>query len=742
MKKFVLFTVMAFFMLLVGAQSKLSPFTQLFLQNHAENAAVLKHSPADLSVNRSSGFAKTIRIDGVETIGTFITVNDDSDIDAIKSLGAVINARVGDIIMAQVPVDKLVDVAQLASVVSVNVARPMSINNDSARSATNTNLVQNITTGTGLTKAYKGAGVVVGVVDIGIDYNNPAFKDANGVSRVKRVYQPGDTTGTSPVIDGVALHGSEYTTPEQIAALTTDDSIQTHGTHTTGTAAGSYMGNAFYGMAPEADLVLCGCAEDLSDYNIAMSVKYIFNYAESVGKPAVVNLSIGGHDGAHDGTSDLTKAINQMTGKGKIISISAGNEGSEKLHIYKKFTASDSILQSLVIYNNNKGAIYAEDYQAFWTRNTDYKTPPALQFIVLNTENDSILFVSKKFTESGTLDPATDSEFNKYYKKKLEVTMGKSANGKFQIATKFNKQIARDPFYCIGIRYICDSLTSADVWDLVHKLSFSNFGFPEYTDGNSELSINDMATGDNTISVGAYNSRLDYTNLYGTKFSIDANLGDIADFSSYGPDVNGIARPEVLAPGQTLISPLNSCYPNIPSTCICDSLAVGTKTYYWGNMSGTSMAAPTVTGIIALWLQANPNLTPADIKNVLKNSCKTDFYVTSYPNKSGYGKIDALAGLKYILSTTGIKGVRNDNAKPVLLYPNPSDGNFTVCTPSESGNVNMSIYNVAGALVYSRAFDGSSGAVDVNLNGAVAPGIYVLHLNGAITNYSSRLVLK
>lgn len=734
MKRFLLIAAMAFSMLFAVAQSKLSPYSQLFLQHRAEKAAVQNQSRA--------GFVKTVRIRGVETIGTFITINNDSDIDAIKSLGAVINARVGDIVMAQVPVDKLVDVAQLASVASVSVAKPMSLNNDSARSLTNTNLVQTVTAGTGLTKAYKGAGVVVGVVDIGIDYNNPAFKDAKGVSRVKRVYQPGDTTGTSPVIDGEALHGSEYTTPAQISALTTDDSIQTHGTHTTGTAAGSYMGNAFYGMAPEADLVLCGCAEDLSDYNIAMSVKYIFNYAENVGKPAVVNLSIGGHDGAHDGSSDLTKIINQLTGKGRIISVSAGNEGGDKLHIYKKFTASDSILQSLVIYNNNKGAIYAEDYQAFWTRNTDYKTPPALQFIVLDTEKDSILFVSKKFTESGTLDPATDSEFNKYYKKKLEVTMGKSANGKFQILTKFNKQLARDPFYCIGIRYICDSLTSADAWNLYHKLSFSNNGFPEYTDGNSDVSINDLATGDNTISVGAYNSRLDYTNLYGTKFSIDANFGDIASFSSYGPDVNGIARPEVLAPGQTLISPFNSCYPDIPSTYICDSLAVGSKTYYWGNMSGTSMAAPTVSGIIALWLQANPNLSPADIMNVIKNSCKTDVYVTGNPNRSGYGKIDALAGLKYILNTTGIRGISDDKAKPVLLYPNPSDGHFTVCTPSESGNVNMSIYNVAGALVYSRTFDGSNGAVEVNLNGAVAPGIYVLHLNGAITNYSSRFILK
>jgi hypothetical protein len=160
-------------------------------------------------------------------------------------------------------------------------------------------------------------------------------------------------------------------------------------------------------------------------------------------------------------------------------------------------------------------------------------------------------------------------------------------------------------------------------------------------------------------------------------------------------------------------------------------------------MAGSSC----VSGIIALWLQANPNLTAPDgIKEVLKDTSIANLIAFTVSRQSYkravIGKIDALAGLKYILSTTGIKGVRNDNAKPVLLYPNPSDGHFTVCTPAESGNVNMSIYNVAGALVYSRTFDGSNGAVDVNLNGAVAPGIYVLHLNGAITNYSSRFILK
>jgi hypothetical protein len=62
--------------------------------------------------------------------------------------------------------------------------------------------------------------------------------------------------------------------------------------------------------------------------------------------------------------------------------------------------------------------------------------------------------------------------------------------------------------------------------------------------------------------------------------------------------------------------------------------------------------------------------------------------------------------------------------------------------PMKPGNFTMNIYNVGGGLVYSKSFDGSNGTVNVNLGGSVAPGIYIVHINGARTNYSSRLILR
>jgi len=76
--------------------------------------------------------------------------------------------------------------------------------------------------------------------------------------------------------------------------------------------------------------------------------------------------------------------------------------------------------------------------------------------------------------------------------------------------------------------------------------------------------------------------------------------------------------------------------------------------YAYACLDGTSMACPTVSGIIALWLQANPKLTLADVKDVLANSCDTDEFTAKNPARWGYGKINAKKGLDYIQQGTGI----------------------------------------------------------------------------------------
>ena len=126
-----------------------------------------------------------------------------------------------------------------------------------------------------------------------------------------------------------------------------DSSSEYHGAHTMGIAAGGDMKSKYYGVAPDADIVFVSFKSD--DTNIADAIKYIFDYADKVDKPCVINMSLGQHIGPHNGTSFLDRLIDESTGPGRIIVGAAGNEGNVRLHTSKTFTADDTQLKSMQI---------------------------------------------------------------------------------------------------------------------------------------------------------------------------------------------------------------------------------------------------------------------------------------------------------------------------------------------------------------------------------------------------------
>ena len=181
-------------------------------------------------------------------------------------------------------------------------------------------------------KGYTGKGVVVGIIDTGLEFTHVNFRDADGNLRIKRVWKQGGTGGAAPQKFG---YGVEYNTADQIKAAVYDTPSQTHGTHVTGIAAGSERTTNLYGVAPDADIVFVSFGESNAD--IANAIRYIFDYADEVEKPCVINMSLGSHQGPHDGTSALDRVIDSMVGPGRIIVGACGNEGQNKLHINKKF---------------------------------------------------------------------------------------------------------------------------------------------------------------------------------------------------------------------------------------------------------------------------------------------------------------------------------------------------------------------------------------------------------------------
>ena len=278
MRKFFFLMMALSLSLALNANNKLTAPTKVFLQQRMNGVTQPTDSKTVLAMPKA--------VNGVEYVECFISING-SSFSELEKMGVKVTGKFKTFVTASVPVNKLEEVAKLSSVKQVGIARNARLLTDVAKTITNADKAWD-GTNYGLPQGYTGQGVVLGIIDDGIQFNHRAFLDDNGNSRVKAVYMPNASSangGTRATIDGVQLMGYQYTTASQIANLTCDDTGESHGTLTTGCAAGSHVGN-YAGMAPEADLVLAGCGSSLTDNAIMSSAKYIANYAKNVlGKP-------------------------------------------------------------------------------------------------------------------------------------------------------------------------------------------------------------------------------------------------------------------------------------------------------------------------------------------------------------------------------------------------------------------------------------------------------------------------
>ena len=202
MKKVLLFCAMALVIsisAIAGINEKLSASTQLFIAERdgkisldMKVAGPLQPSRAPLLRTRPVErlIAPAERINGIDMVSAFIHV-DPNRTAKLESMGVEIQERFNGFVTAMIPVDIIEKVAELPEVLEVNVARKVAVKTDRARYYTNTDDVLNYSTdaiAAGLPQAFKGTGVVVGVIDDGIDFQHTMFKDANGNTRIKRAY--------------------------------------------------------------------------------------------------------------------------------------------------------------------------------------------------------------------------------------------------------------------------------------------------------------------------------------------------------------------------------------------------------------------------------------------------------------------------------------------------------------------------------------------------------------------------
>ncbi len=447
-----LFACMAF-SAVVFAQSddvskKLSVTTQLFLdelkgeisfERNTQNEKKLGLKPVDLDLrwnrkHRDRMIATPDTIDGEIFISAFIRLEDDSQLSELEALGVQVQCSFDNgLITANIPVDKINEVAGISNVQRVNVASLMTPATYKAREATHVDdllTLSNDAISSGLTNKYDGTGVVLGVIDTGIDFQHIAFKDKNGNSRIKRAYV---YNGTS------AKEYSNFTA----SSPTSDDRTADHGTHTSSTAGGSSVivngntvtvtddhANATYGgMAPGADLYLAGINGLKSTY-LANAFQKICNYADEVGKPVVLSNSWGSQYGPHDGTDDFGAVVSSYFGPSHpnhVCLFAASNDAGKSKDnegggYHLSGTASKSnplgaILRSATYSNTDAGYYYTDIIANAWARSTSVSTI-ACTIYVLNSKTGKVL---TSVTVTPTSYGTSVSGLSNYYEGSLKV---------------------------------------------------------------------------------------------------------------------------------------------------------------------------------------------------------------------------------------------------------------------------------------------------------------------------------
>lgn len=599
----------------------------------------------------------------------FIAIEDPAVLRSLERHGVKVNSVMNGFVTATIPADALGLLASVPSLKSISLARRLHLCNDSARLLSNVNPVQ---LGTALAAPLNGEGVIVGVIDVGIDFNHINLLGSDGRSRVCAVYLPCDSLGVPPVVQGDTLPGSCYETPDQIAALTSDYFGSSHGTHTTGTAAGGYMGNGYYGVATGAAIVACGVPSDqLTDVNVANGVRYIFDYADRVGKPCVINLSIGSNDGPNDGTSFLCRTFEALTGPGRICVLAAGNDGNAPIRFSHSLTGVGDTVTTLL--RNQWGGLQREGYVSMWS---DGPQIHLSRVVIVNRATGELEYASPvmgMLPEDSVyvLSSENDEAFAAYYTGELDYVSALepqlTAEDIASAPERFHSYWLLDAVsvqkgHLLGLQYLSDEAIELKGWS-TKATYFYTYGLEGITPGTWSGSISDLATTDSVISVGAYCSRQTIVNSEGQPYTFsDCFPLDMAYFSSYGPDERGKTRPDLCAPGYSLISSANrfdemANRSRWPAPEVVD----GVEYPYYANQ-GTSMSTPVVTGAIALMLQLNPSLTPSDIRGIFGASCLRDSYVENGDaERWGLGKLDVAAAIDKVLERTMQRGdVNND----------------------------------------------------------------------------------
>lgn len=434
-----------------------------------------------------------------------------------------------------------------------------------------------------------GRGIVLAIIDTGINPCHPAFLNPDGTSRILFLYEP----KTDLELDRAKIN-------DNINSKRCYYDSEGHGTHVAGIAAGGDPSTPYRGIAPEAELIIVKLV-DFTDAEIIKALDYLRQKRRELNKPIVVNMSLGGHFGPHDGNSLLSRAVDNAVDDGLIVVVAAGNEADTALHASVRGLSSE-VRIPLQTYTPGGDLI-------------DGWYSGGILSVSL-CKGTSCVSASPGAITSGSIGTCSVYIDNSVAQSPI------NGDGEFLVA-----------YNCQGSFELKLSPSSGnpDV-DLYFTCPFCYSEFLDYVDrdhtGGVLGTVGIPGTAKKAITVGAITSKpiLGPSEVNIRSFE---DLGQIAFFSSRGPTRDGRIKPDVVAGGYFVYSAIN------------DGRSYGPD-------AGTSMATPVVAGIVALLIEdelsraslSSKALNPDYVKERLLSYTVADASTGSLPNNIyGYGKV-------------------------------------------------------------------------------------------------------